>query len=66
MQAIFLVRFKIAFLTVDIVPLDEWSERQVRVCGYEATWHVFGQFIATSAEVTPNGSLVRKSYPKGP
>ena len=28
--------------------------------------HIFGQFITTSAEVTPNGGLVRESPPKWP
>ena len=28
--------------------------------------HVSRQFIATSAEVTPKGSLVRESYPTWP
>ena len=27
---------------------------------------IYGQFITTSAEVTPNGGLVRESFPKWP
>ena len=48
-----------------------WIERWKLTRGYcwwlkswTTTWDVSGQFITTSAEVTPNGGLVRESPPK--
>ena len=37
-----------------------------RKLGYDMMVYISGQIIATSAEVTLNGGLVRESHPKSP